>query len=732
MSNYLEGLNEPQKEAVLYNDGPIMIIAGAGSGKTRVLTYKIAYLLEQGYEPFSILALTFTNKAAREMRERIEHVIGPEAKNLWMGTFHSIFARILRYEAEKLGYQSNFTIYDTEDAKSVISGVIKDMKLDDKLYKVNSVMSRISSAKNNLISWRSYENKTEYRIEDEASGRPKVFEIYKEYALRCFRANAMDFDDLLFNTNVLFHKHPDVLNKYQHRFKYVMIDEFQDTNVSQYMITKKLCAVHQRICIVGDDAQSIYAFRGANIQNILNFEHDYPDVRVIKLEQNYRSTQTIVEAANSVIRHNRHQLKKKVWTSNVQGSLIDLIRSTNDSEEARNVATSIYEEHLRGTAYKDIAILYRTNSQSRAIEESLRRTGIRYKIIGGLSFYQRKEIKDMIAYLRFTLNTADTESFKRIVNYPKRGIGLTTVNKLLVTSHESGQPVWMLLQNIRSLFSGNTASLLERFRDMVKAFQMFVAQKDAYEAASAIAKNSGLLKELYEDRSVEGKVRYDNLQELFNAIKAFVEDPDKTDKSLTAFLQEVALITSSDEQEQENAVTLMTVHMSKGLEFDYVYLVGMEENLFPSQLMLENSVDLEEERRLFYVAVTRAKKKLYLTFALQRYRFGKLIMAESSRFIDEIDQQYISRKALRGDGMSTPQSFRPSGFVREFASEEFQAEDPDNIEVGMRVRHLKFGEGSVESISKDGMEIRAKVLFDEVGEKTLLLNFAKLMIIPIN
>ncbi|MEH0155024.1 UvrD-helicase domain-containing protein [Limibacter armeniacum] len=751
--DYLESLNEPQREAVVYNDGPMMIIAGAGSGKTRVLTYKIAYLMEQGVEPFNILSLTFTNKAAREMRERIEEVVGSDAKNLWMGTFHSIFARILRFEADKMGYQSNFTIYDTEDSKSVIKGIVKDMNLDDKLYKPNSVLSRISSAKNNLISWRMYENNNELRIEDEASGRHKISEIYKEYAIRCFKANAMDFDDLLFNTNVLFHKFPDVLNKYQDKFRYVMIDEFQDTNISQYVITKKLAARFQNICVVGDDAQSIYAFRGANIQNILNFEKDYPDLKVVKLEQNYRSSQNIVEAANSIIRFNQHQLPKNVWTQNDAGALIEIFKTATDNEEAKIVASSIFEEKMtHGLRNSDIAILYRTNSQSRAIEEALRRTNIKYKIVGGLSFYSRKEIKDMVAYLRFVMNPADEEAFKRIINYPKRGIGLTTVNKLRVIANENNLKIWDVVSNIRRFISGRAATSIEQFADMIKAFQFTVEQKDAFEAASLIAKNSGMLRELYDDKTVEGKVRYENLQELLNAIKAFSEDPEKEDKSLDSFLQEVSLITSTDQDADEDTITLMTIHMSKGLEFDHVYIVGMEENLFPSQMMLESRADLEEERRLFYVAMTRAKKKLFLSFALQRYRFGKLIMCEPSRFLGEIDRTFINARGVVSSSFSNEPPRVPSGFTKVGSNnnqptnlnqrrtsgfnkkttqvpDNFVACDPNDLKEGMRVMHVKFGEGIITKMEIDGADKRAKVRFDREGEKTLILAFAKLMIL---
>ncbi|PWJ40222.1 ATP-dependent helicase [Sediminitomix flava] len=753
--DYLNSLNEPQREAVVNAEGPMMIIAGAGSGKTRVLTYKIAYLMEKGVEPFNILALTFTNKAAREMRERIESVVGTEARNLWMGTFHSIFARILRYEADKLGYQSNFTIYDSDDSKSVIKSIIKEYKLDDKIYKPNGVLARISNAKNNLISWRGYANNSEYKLEDEASGRPKIADIFKEYALRCFKANAMDFDDLLYNTNVLLHKFPDVLNKYQQKFQYVMIDEFQDTNVSQYSITKKLAAVRQNICVVGDDAQSIYAFRGANIQNILNFEKDYPDLKVIKLEQNYRSSQNIVEAANSVIKHNQAQLKKNVWTSNDDGRLIDVIRATSDSEEAKLIATSIFEERMNNNLNcEDFAILYRTNSQSRSIEESLRKMNIPYRIIGGLSFYQRKEIKDMVAYLRFVINPADTEALKRIINYPKRAIGPTSVDKILVKASQENTTPWQIILNARRYFTGRLTTQLENFANMVQAFMLDVKNKDAFTAATSVAKGSGLLRELYDDKTVEGRVRYENLQELLNAVKAFVDDPEKEDKSLETFLQEVSLITSQDQsKEDSDAVTLMTIHMSKGLEYKHVYIAGMEENLFPSQMMLESRADLEEERRLFYVAITRAMSKLTLSYALQRYRFGKLIMCEPSRFLSEVDSKFLNvQKPVRrpssfSEGQATSGRFgsfskteskSPTTNRNTFTSfskkkdipnlENFTPSNPAELRQGQNVLHKKFGKGTITAILEDGSDKRAKVNFDSEGEKTLILAFAKLMI----
>ncbi len=745
--SFLESLNEPQREAVINTDGPLMIIAGAGSGKTRVLTYRIAYLINQGVDPFNILALTFTNKAAREMRERIEYLVGGEARNLWMGTFHSIFARILRYEANKIGFDSNFTIYDTDDSKSLLRSIIKEKRLDDKIYKVNGVLARISSAKNNLISWQSYSANTELVLEDEASRRPKIADIYKTYVQRCFKANAMDFDDLLFNTNVLFRDHLDALNKYQHKFKYVMIDEFQDTNISQYAITRKLSNLHQNIAVVGDDAQSIYAFRGANIQNILNFESDYPDLRTIRLEQNYRSTQNIVNAANSVIKNNTKQLKKKVWTHNILGDKLELFKAVSDGEEGRLIASSIFQEKMNhGLPNSDFCVLYRTNSQSRAIEEALRSNNIKYKIIGGLSFYQRKEIKDLLAYLRFAVNPQDEEAFKRIINYPKRGIGNTSVEKIIVAAADHGLTLWEVVSQAQRFFgNGRLTTALEGFTVMIKSFMLAIKNKDAYKAASQVAKSSGIIKELYDDRTVEGRVRYENLQELLNSIKAFVDDPETEDKSLESFLQEVALYTTSDADTDPDAVTLMTIHMSKGLEFSHVYIVGIEEDLFPSQLMLSSREDLEEERRLFYVAITRAKKKLFLSYALQRYRFGQLKPCEPSRFLEEISHDYLNTvNTVTGSRPSsgfrlnkkTPVSGlkKKSNFAGKFnakkhqVSENFTPNKPEELEQGHRVEHIKFGFGTITQIDNHGSDKRAKVNFDNFGEKTLILSFAKLMI----
>jgi DNA helicase-2/ATP-dependent DNA helicase PcrA len=746
--NYLDSLNEPQRQGVINTEGPTMIIAGAGSGKTRVLTYRIAYLIqEKNVDPFNILALTFTNKASKEMRDRIEKVVGTEARNLWMGTFHSIFARILRAEASKIGFQNNFTIYDTDDSKSLIKNILKEQKLDEKVYKPGMVLSRISSAKNRLISWKEYNQNPMIRAEDESAAKPHMGKIYKTYVQRCFKSDAMDFDDLLFNTNVLFREHPDVLNKYQQRFRYVLVDEFQDTNFSQYLITKKLAAVRRNICVVGDDAQSIYAFRGADIQNILNFEKDFSDLQVFKLEQNYRSTKNIIGAANSIIGKNKAQLKKHIWTANADGNPVEVIKATSDQEEGRLVAYSIFEEknnnHLR---YSDFAILYRTNSQSRAMEEALRKRNIKYRIVGGLSFYQRKEIKDIIAYMRLVVNQQDEQAFRRIVNLPKRGIGATTVDKVVVTAYEHDIAIWEVLNNAHNFFSGRTANALDGFKDMIKGFILEAKKKDAFDAASHIAKGSGLLRELYDDKTIEGLNRYENVQELLNAIREFVDNPEVEDKSLGAFLQEVALLTSADQagDDDDDKVTMMTIHMAKGLEFPYVYVVGMEEDLFPSQMMLGSRNDLEEERRLFYVAVTRAMQKVVLSYALSRYRFGRLKNCEPSRFLEEVDPTFVminkamGSRAVVGDteharvllksikrDRSRPMPNRKSNYK---PPADFAPSDTSRLEAGMKVEHPKFGFGVVKGMDVEGANRKAKVEFDEFGEKTLLLSFAKLKI----
>jgi DNA helicase II / ATP-dependent DNA helicase PcrA len=748
--NYLNELNEPQQGAVLQTEGPVMILAGAGSGKTRVLTFRIAHLLEKGVEPYNILSLTFTNKAAKEMRSRIEKIVGPEARNLWMGTFHSVFAKILRIESEKIGYPHNFTIYDSDDSKSLIKQILDELNLDDKIYKPSGVLSRISGAKNRLVSVNEYVKDPFIKADDESAMRPMMGKIYSLYQQRCFKAGAMDFDDLLFNTHVLFKTHEDVLHKYQHRFKYVMVDEFQDTNISQYQITKKLAAVHENICVVGDDAQSIYAFRGADIQNILNFEKDYSDLQVFKLEQNYRSTNVIVQAANSVIAKNRAQLRKNVWTSNEEGNSIDVIKATSDQEEGRLVASSIFQEKMQHQLKNsDFCVLYRTNSQSRSMEEALRRMNIPYRIYGGLSFYARKEIKDLLSYLRFTINHNDELALKRIINYPKRGIGDTTFAKMVVFANEQGVSLWDVLCNFNRIAPGRAAETVMDFATLIKSFEIMVQSKDAFEAATHIAKASGILKELHTDKTVEGVARYENLQELLNAIKEFSVDPEREDHSLAGFLNEVALLTDADKDKEDNDhVSLMTIHQAKGLEYRNVYLVGLEEELFPSQMSMETRADLEEERRLFYVAITRAEKSLTFSYATTRYRFGKLKSCEPSRFLDEVDKRFlnIDRKYSQQPKMTLTDSIlverpTPAQFLKPKTATlapkaapvapnpNFRASDPMLLQTGNRVEHPKFGHGTVVKLDMGGADKKALIHFDSEGEKTLLLSFAKLMIL---
>ncbi|WCT10899.1 ATP-dependent helicase [Mucilaginibacter jinjuensis] len=760
--DYLEGLNPEQRGAVLQTKGPVMIIAGAGSGKTRVITYRVAHLIRQGVDSFNILVLTFTNKAAREMRERITHVVGPEAKNLWMGTFHSVFAKILRVEAEKIGYPNNFTIYDTDDTKSVIRAILKEMNLDDKLYSANLVYSRISSAKNNLISWQEYQNNPQIQADDFSTGRGQLGKIYETYAGRCFRAGAMDFDDLLFKTNELLREFPDVLHKYQHKFKYLMVDEYQDTNFSQYLIVKKLAALNENLCVVGDDAQSIYAFRGANIQNILNFEKDYPDLKVFKLEQNYRSTQNIVNVANSIISNNKEQLKKNVFSTKEDGDKIKIMRSFSDNEEGKMVAEGILQDRAtKGMKWNDFAILYRTNAQSRSMEEALRKLNIPYKIYGGLSFYQRKEIKDLVAYFRLTFNPNDEEALKRVINYPKRGIGDTTVDRIILAADQHGITPFEVVVNPGQFMDGRTSASVGNFGTMIQSFQVIAKNLSAYDAALHIAQHSGLLKDLYEDKSVEGLNRYENIQELLNGIKEFSEREDIEDKGLDVFMQDIALLTNDDNDKNKDAdtVSLMTIHSSKGLEFKQVNVVGLEENLFPSQMSLNSRSDLEEERRLFYVAVTRAETKLTISYATSRFKFGTLISCEPSRFLDEIDAKFLEldftakkestgnpfyeddRKAwtrkdnTKEDSFSKPKpSSAPIKTTSILAkahvpSAGFAPSDTSNLQNGMEVEHERFGYGKVINLEGKSPDIKATIFFKEIGQKQLLLKFAKLRIV---
>lgn len=736
--DYLKDLNNFQKQAVTHSGGPCLVVAGAGSGKTRVLTYRIAHLIkEHQVDPFSILALTFTNKASNEMKNRIESIVGTEARSLWMGTFHSVFARILRVEGYKIGYPSNFVIYDTQDSKSLIKSIIKELTLDPKIYKENYVYNRISNAKNKLISYSDYLNNKVIQEEDALSLRPKIGEIYRVYVKRCFKSQAMDFDDLLFNTNILFSDHIDILNKYQQIFKHVLIDEFQDTNHCQYLITKKLASVHRNICVVGDDAQSIYAFRGAEIKNILKFEEDFDDLKVVKLEQNYRSTQNIVNAANSIIEKNHSKISKEVWTENEEGELISVKKTYSDNEEGRMVSNLIFEEKNRKQlTNSNFAVLYRTNSQSRSMEEALRRIGVKYKVFGGVSFYQRKEVKDLLAYLRFVVNHNDEQSFRRIINYPRRGIGLTSIDKIILTSNEENKSLWEVMGSAKTYFSKRIIKSLSPFVDMIKSFEIFNKNNDAYTSASHIASTSGLLKELYNDKSIEGISRFENIQELLNSIKEFVDNPENDSYDLDKFLQEISLMTDSDSEDdsEEEYVSLMTIHMSKGLEFPVVFVVGVEEDLFPSQMMITTREDLEEERRLFYVAITRSMKKLYLTYSNTRYRYGMLKDCQVSRFIKEINPMYlesesnqINKSFVKNVINEKKRNIKPISKIT--INTSFQSSDINELKEGVLVQHPSFGKGEVLKVEIDSNQKKATVKFNTVGEKTLLLNYAKLKIV---
>ncbi|MBK6626232.1 MAG: UvrD-helicase domain-containing protein [Flavobacteriales bacterium] len=790
---HLKGLNEAQHAAVVHTDGPNLVIAGAGSGKTRVLTVRIAHLLAvKGIDAFRVLALTFTNKAAREMKERIAHVVGrSEAANLWMGTFHSVFARILRTEADKLGYPKDFTIYDTDDSRSLIKTILKEWQLDDKLYKPNQVHGRISIAKNNLIGPLEYLNNAELMAADAAALRPRLGELYKAYAERCFRAGAMDFDDLLFNTNLLFRDHPDAMLKYQQRFQYILVDEYQDTNLAQYNIVRTLAARHENLTVVGDDSQSIYAFRGANIQNILNFRKDYPDHVLFKLEQNYRSTKVIVGAANSVIDKNRDQIRKTVWTDNPEGERILVHRAMSDNEEGTFVAHSIFEMRMqRQVANKEFAILYRTNAQSRSMEEALRKLNIPYRIHGGLSFYQRKEIKDLLAYFRLTCNPNDEEALKRIINYPARGIGQTTVEKLMVAAGERSISVWDLLNahlGELDVHDGMRKRLAE-FVLMVRSFRTMLEDQSAHALGEYIARTTGLLSDLFADKTPEGVSRYENIQELLAGMKAFSDAQEGTDapRTLSDFLIDVALLTDADNEDPNDTdrVSLMTIHSAKGLEFSYVHIVGLEEELFPNQMSVTTRADLEEERRLFYVALTRARIRATLSYAMSRYKWGQLTAGEPSRFIDEIDPKYLelpTANTRSGPGFSERRSITPPWASRAGAFDRPASEagarpvpgrersapsarpapsgppppaapprkslkritdggapleattslggpSPDLAE-GMTVEHERFGRGKVLKIEGRAPDLKATVFFPSAGQKQLLLRFAKLRVV---
>lgn len=774
MEDYLKGLNESQFEAVTTLQGPLMVLAGAGSGKTRVLTMRIAHLITNGVDPFNILALTFTNKAAKEMKERIAKVVGQSnARSLWMGTFHSVFARILRNEAHYLGYPSNFTIYDQQDALNVIKKVLKDMNIDADLYKPKKVQARISTYKNNLITVKAYYANPELVEADEKANMKFIGQIYQRYVEQCFKNGSMDFDDLLLKTNELLTRFPEVLAKYQDRFRYILVDEYQDTNHSQYLIVKALASKFENICVVGDDAQSIYSFRGANIYNILNFKKDYPDAVTVSLEQNYRSTQNIVNAANVVIAKNLQQFKKNVFSENEEGDKIKIYRSLSDADEANFVAGNIWETRNREQRkYSDFAILYRTNSQTRAFEDALRRKNIPYKVYGGLSFYQRKEVKDLIAYLRLLVNENDSEALMRIINYPARGIGETTQNKLVVFADAQNVSVSKVLDNLTMYsphlgFNNGVLNKLSDFWSMIKAFQVLLKTETAYSVAMEVAKRSGLIKFLKDDQTPEGISRVENVQELMNSMQGFIEEQmqlEDGDPSLPNFLENIALSADTqDKNNDEDMVSLMTIHLSKGLEFPVVHLVGLEENLFPSFMSSSTREDLEEERRLFYVALTRAEKQAFFSYAISRFQWGKITDAEPSRFLSEIDDIYlefvnpaiekrfinnsgvrsnifdehpsemrsfkkVEKKTIERSGdskpIAEPRKLKPVSTAKIINPSGASSQD---IEVGDKVRHDRFGIGEVTFLDgTDPQNIKAKVIFQHEGEKNLILKYAKL------
>lgn len=774
IQKYISQLNEAQQLPVLQKDGPMIVIAGAGSGKTRVLTVRIANLMSQGVDAFNILALTFTNKAAREMKKRIADIVGSnEAKNLWMGTFHSVFAKILRIESEKLGYPSNFTIYDTQDSVRLIGAIIKEMQLDKDIYKPKQILGRISSYKNSLITVKAYFNNPELQEADAMSKKPRMGEIYQQYVERCFKSGAMDFDDLLLKTNELLNRFPDVLAKYQDRFRYILVDEYQDTNHSQYLIVRALSDRFQNICVVGDDAQSIYAFRGANINNILNFQKDYDNVQMYRLEQNYRSSKNIVEAANNVIDKNKTKLDKIVWTSNDDGPKIKVHRSLTDSEEGRFVAATIFEEKMRNQMHNgEFAILYRTNAQSRAMEDALRKRDIPYRIYGGLSFYQRKEIKDVLSYLRLVINPKDEEALVRVINYPARGIGGTTIDKLTIAANHYKRSIFEVMEHIDKIdlkLNSGTKAKLTDFVNMIKSFQIINENQDAFYLTEHITKKTGLVQELKKDGTPEGIARIENIEELLNGIKDFTEGQKEIDGArgaLAEFLEDVALATDLDKDTgDDDRVALMTIHLAKGLEFPHVFIVGLEEDLFPSAMSLNTRSELEEERRLFYVALTRAEHQAYLTYAQSRYRWGKLVDSEPSRFIEEIDSQYLeylnpkdsgyrykplmdvdvfgdidkSKLRLAKPKTGTPPAYltqdqpSPTANIRRLKPMTSNAGSSNvvdaNLAVGNIVMHERFGKGQIVNIEGIGADKKAEIRFDVGGLKKLLLRFAKLEVI---
>lgn len=777
MQNYIDQLNEAQRAPVLQKDGAMIVIAGAGSGKTRVLTLRIAYLMHQGVDAFNILALTFTNKAAREMKTRIAQIVGStEAKNLWMGTFHSVFAKILRLEAARLGYPSNFSIYDSQDSQRLIGQIIKEMQLDRDIYKPKEVLNRISSYKNSLITVKAYFENPELQEADAMSKKPRNGEIYQNYVERCFKSGAMDFDDLLLKTNELLTLYPDVLAKYQDRFRYILVDEYQDTNHSQYLIVRALSDRFQNICVVGDDAQSIYAFRGANINNILNFQKDYDNVQTYRLEQNYRSSRNIVEAANSVIDKNKVKLEKVVWTENPLGPKIKIHRSLTDGEEGRFVASTIFEEKMRNQMNNnDFAILYRTNAQSRAMEDALRKKDIPYRIYGGLSFYQRKEIKDVLSYLRLIINPKDEEALVRVINYPARGIGATTMDKLTIAANHYKRSIFEVMEHIDKIdlkITAGTKGKLTDFVNMVKAFQAQEETMDAYQLTEHVAKKTGLVQELRKDTTPEGITRMENIEELLNGIKDFIEGQREIDGargSLSEFLEDVALATDLDKDTgDDDRVALMTIHLAKGLEFPTVFCVGMEEDLFPSAMSKSTRSELEEERRLFYVALTRAEHQAYLTYAQSRYRWGKLVDSEPSCFIDEIDDQYLEyltpvetnyryKPMINADvfgdvdksklRLKKPVNGNPPAYITnneeptldrkirklkplDNSSSSSTSNGANNdLQVGHIVMHERFGKGEILNLEGAGADRKAEIKFDVGGIKKLLLRFAKLKVL---
>jgi len=771
---YLNDLNKVQREAVEQITGPALVIAGAGSGKTRVLTYRIVHMLNKGVAPSSILALTFTNKAAKEMKNRISEIVGfGTAKYLWMGTFHSTFAKILRTAHKAIDYPSSFSIYDSQDSKNLIKSICNDFKIDIKEYKPKDILARISFAKNNLVTANSYSNNPQIRKSDERSRKPELHRIYLEYEKRCKIAGAMDFDDLLFKTNFLFDKFPEILNKYRNQFKYILVDEYQDTNFSQYLIIKKLADAHQNLCVVGDDAQSIYSFRGARIENILNFKKDYPSNKVYKLEQNYRSTQNIVDAANSVISKNKHQIKKNVFSENEEGNKIKIITAYNDHEEGYLIANSIndivFDEH---DSFSDFAILYRTNAQSRILEEALRKKNIPYKIYGGISFYQRKEIKDLLSYLRLAINPLDDESFKRVVNYPKRGVGKTSLDKFTYFASKSSMSLWQAAIKLNESSIGLSSSVVKKilsFVNLIYRFAEKVNNTDAHELARQIASESGVLKDLYNDKSPEGVSRHENIQELLNGIKEFTissieEDDDKKLVTLNEYIENVSLLTDEDKgnKEDNDRVSLMTIHSAKGLEFKNVYLSGLEEDLFPSKYVTQ-AADLEEERRLFYVAITRAEKKLFISYATKRYKWGNLANTTSSRFLRDIEDKFLDYQIIssykdkfagfnkdknkyNGNNEEKYTSFKQTKTInpdlsktrfKKIIKKEAKIIDLNkaslnkkgNVTVGSIVEHDRFGQGDVISLEGEFPNIKAMINFKTSGKKQILLKFAKLKLI---